>query len=381
MSTRESILFASSYPYFCSHHTPVFQGSGADLKHKRKHQKFDVFSQHYNVFVNVKVRYGKGLIRMECLCLPLSYEMQNSCETILNASTNFEGCASFMYGARLKIGGWNYPSTKIECFVEKESELCVSDRHWIELNAKKIECIVYLSDMNRNVEYVSIYCCEPCIQERDAPHDPSPAEIHNLCGYCIMPCNISFDVFHSLYPKRKQRGISSGDCVLNTNGNFVLCGRKNQLDFRGVRSISLMKDEMFHVCEMNMEELDTYVYMIVLKGSVGKALILNGIENFLYSRIGHWCECIFHAEEVCDVLEITNINWSVFQKQYPSFAISKWIVEGSKSVNIFVSRKGGTILRVTFPKNEKWDIVKEYEILNDSNIFLNILHFVLLGKL
>jgi len=377
------LLFACSYPYYASSHTPIFNTGNPNLKHKRKRQKFDLLSQNNNLLLVMKVAYVESeLVRVECLCLPLRFSMDSYYMSELSRESFFEGHAWFLFGAKMRVALWNQDRCKIECFCSAAiDEGTVFDEAFVRSHVDDIECVLYMSDVQARVASVKLSCMEARTHERLAPHRPAAAEIHNLCGFCRLPYDITFESFEKIQAKKqwkRNRKVTS-DYVLSTNGNFVLCGTNNQVDFRGGRSIALIEKDWKFISGLHMKDVQTFVYMMVMKGNIGKGLILDSHDNFLSSRIKAWSTCIFHYEEVCDVLEIAHLKWSVLKEIYPSLTFSATI-QACKSVNMFVSRKGGTIIRVTFGKSEAWDLCKEYAVLNDSNMLLNVLHRELLGK-
>lgn len=389
-----SYILVSSFPYFSSDHTPVHNSEYTidELKHKRKYMKFAKLSNTYNIMINVNVYSVCNDVRSEYLCIPLPNYMLCTNDVELSEENNYTGC---MFDMPIKVLQWNAPTCKIEIRWDNSSTFTSSqlvnflkDPEFIERERENMQCNIFMCDdynfaieSLNPIQKINIVMMTPQAHERIAPHYPACVETQNLCGYCILPHEI---IWESLKPvTKKRRGLKDSCCetILTTSGSYVLTSLRFKIDFRGVRSIKLVDRDMQLLSNLSLSDVSTYVYMMVLKASIGKGMYFR-CENdasYLQRRIHSWCSCKFKWEDVCDVLEISNIIWEKLEEAYPYMQICN-ITKNTGTLFIFVSRKGGAIIRLTFPKMTKWDIFSENDVISDCNKLMQLLHSILSGK-
>lgn len=439
-----NFVFATTYPYFCSKHTPVHNSICTEpmLKHKRKHKKYSLMSNTYNALLEIRVCHHNGDIRLEYLCVPLPFSpsSRDSTVNVLYEESDFRGNLDFLYGVPVEVKAWNQEICRLDFvlsgdFAEKEKgkEGMViheiwNNEHFLLENKDAIRCFLYMSDQlvysplheNHksqtkktdvcNISKICLMQHEPKMHERLAPHYPSPVSIQNLCGFCVLPYEITFKSFYPVSKKNKRQlceaeedeeeaKLSIGKCesLCTISGTFKLCASRVRIDFRGVRSLSLMEDDWEMISAVALENVDVFVYMIVLRGNIGKALFFGqetlftekeqgcylhdykGVGCFLGNGICRWCTCVVHADDVCEVLNVSKVNWEMFSTLYPEVHISD-ITKSAETLSMNISRKGGTIIRVTFSCGTRWNILCENQVVCDCNRLLNIFHTVALGK-
>jgi len=457
---NDPFVFASTYPYFLSSHTSVHNSKTVppSLKHKKKHRKFDILSNSYNSLIEIRICLFNGDVRFEHLCLPLPFS-PNPAEfelsvTYLDNRTDFCGYLSFLFGVPIKVAGWNVEECRIDVLVKNGDQITSggvqalwAEESFLEHNKENVYCLLYLTDYfcrteedgYPNIEKISISQFEPKYQERIAPHKGTSVSIQNLCGFCNLPYEISFRSFYPVSKKSKRTleiiieaqrqsfyanpmglcdedmtediGISPenhpGRCesLVMLSGTFKLCSNCTRIDFRGVRSVSLIREDWETISGIPIDSVSMYVYMVVLKGNLGKSLffrqmdiscfssyqspnskhhivdLTHGGPNkcFLTNGIWEWCQSSIHLEDVCEVLCIDSINWDVFLAKYPSVPISD-MTRNAESMNINISRRGGTIIRLTFPQKTMWNALHEHEVVSDCNKILNVLYDVAHGR-
>jgi hypothetical protein len=222
---------------------------------------------------------------------------------------------------------------------------------------------------------------EPKSHELIAPNHATCVEAQNICGYCILPYEITWSCFEKVLKRKRSMRYSNCEAISTTSGSYVLTNLKFKIDFRGVRATQLLEKDIKLLTNIEFDEVQSFVYMMVLKANIGKGMFLksNSEITYLSRRISDWCTCELKFEDVCDVMEISCIDWLKLKTRYPSIQISDK-VQRTKSFYIFISRKGGAILRLTFHKKNLWNLVSEQEVLCDCNKLVHLLKNILNGK-
>jgi len=80
-----------------------------------------------------------------------------------------------------------------------------------------------------------------------------------------------------------------------------------------------------------------------------------------------------HHTDVCHTVELKDIQWSMF---IPSPHALLLLAKSS----FHVSRRGGAMLRIIFPRGTSWSLEAEQAILNDSNRFMDAIRRLLRGQ-
>ena len=159
----------------------------------------------------------------------------------------------------------------------------------------------------------------------------------------------------------------------------------------------MLADDWLCITGQSLEETSVSVYMLVLKGRLGVPVMLNATLDalphlprddddsasssssslcYIANRMQVWCDDIRRNADVCDTLELRGIHWdALFAGIRP---VAPQLLLGVSSV--YISRRGGVMMRTLFPRKTKWSIDSEEAVLSDCNALLCILQLVLSGK-
>ena len=212
------------------------------------------------------------------------------------------------------------------------------------------------------------------------PHEKTrEVSVQNMCGSCIAPYQL--DLSSLQYISKTKKMFSSCESFSTVTGNFVLCSNKFRVDFRGVRSISAMRSDWKLITGLNIDDVSTTLYLLVLKGCVGKAVAFHDRSShdccYLIQQTAQWCTGLLHFGDICDVIELDNIQWA----KMPCLT-SKTICDTTlkAKINVHISRKGGTVIRLVFSPPTSWDASIEQDVISDCNFLLDTLSHILNGK-
>jgi hypothetical protein len=371
-------------------------GIALDIEKGQCHQMF----MSHLLAIQILIKYKDSGIRLEYLCMPMFEEFKdtfigNELEPtifvgVLESQNNFCGIIHF---PKKSIG------------IKKENEKMNETKMIIVYNTTQNEYQCYMDVCETNIENIEYIRINMHINENEkvlCPLAPKNVDIQNLCGSCALKeSEISFECFkkvsrikHKRVQKtsgvlctendtRKEmcsfnvRGIS--ESVLSTSGTFVLCLNNQKVDFRGVRTILDVENDWFYVSGIPISEVYIHVYMIVLKGQIGKALYFDDGCRYLIDCIQEWCTCNLSFDDVCYSLMLSNIQWEKVFGSIFILPITKTVRE-SKNVNLDISRRGGVVIRFIFDNDTLWDYRKECDVVFDANRILNVIYHYLDGK-
>ena len=239
---------------------------------------------------------------------------------------------------------------------------------------------------------------------RLAPNAPSEFTIQNACGSwdlpepidiksTALPLTLSSAVLRRLAqplknkPKQPKQSKfltrANQDSIHTISGTFVVSAHKHRVDFRGVRIFQRMLADWLQLLgcwtlkRMQQENITCRIYMVLLKGNLGYSLALHEPLNYvmLWTR-GGWGHCrvrLADEHQVCDVLELINIEWThaLWAGEHATVRKAETTLE--------ISRKGGAVVRVVFPKNTPWDHASETDVRQSCNILWGAMRRVLSG--
>ena len=207
----------------------------------------------------------------------------------------------------------------------------------------------------------------------DKPNVACPFKIQNACGAWLMTYPIYLDPVTTIMrrssnsatvptidgkkKKKKVRGRFHHDKVDTISGTFVVSPGGARVDFRGVRNYeNMLCDWLLLLGSINKERMESdgiqcSIYMLLLKGNLGYSLALKAPINYVLTHsFGAWesASVRFADFQVCDVLEMIDINWD-----YVKWAAVHAVVKQGKT-NMEISRRGGVVMRIVFPKKTVW---------------------------
>lgn len=392
------VVITRSFPFFCSEFTPVFnptlKGGTPNFKHKRKFSRFQLLSNIYHLVIEIRIKWKNGDVRLEHVCLPINFQPEYVYDCIdLYYTNNFEGWNCFLPNTIIKVRDWNSPNTRIECELDVDpyyhethmQNLNLNDHNfedWIENPHCMLSTFLYLPDgirQKREIEKISLHIASPEFHEKNAPHSKVFASIQNLCGSFMLPCEIR-NVGCKQKRRRGSESQESGcEVLFMTSGTFVLSANRFKLDFRGCKSIFHMQSDVKMLTGLDMKDLDPHIYMVVLKGCIGKLVEFKSDENYVSRRIWEWCICTFRNDDVCDILEISDIVWEKLEQNYVMKLQLSSAMKSTHKFHIYISRKGSIIVRLIFPGKFVWSVSVEERVLFDCNQILELFYAILSG--
>jgi len=207
------------------------------------------------------------------------------------------------------------------------------------------------------------------------PHPKKNFRIQNACGSCTTPYQLNLSCFKHLSKKKKK--FSACESLSTVTATFVLCLNRCRVDFRGVRSIEAMSHDWKLVSGLDISEVSTSIYLLVMKGCIGRSLMLTSETCFLANATASWCTPSLHFDDLCDILELGDIDWDkIFARPLNSASDAT----KKAKTQVIISRRGGVVIRMVFPKDTPWDISSERDVLSDCDRLLDLLDEILAGK-
>jgi hypothetical protein len=207
------------------------------------------------------------------------------------------------------------------------------------------------------------------------PHPKKNFRIQNACGSCTTPYQLNLSCFKHLSKKKKK--FSACESLSTVTATFVLCLNRCRVDFRGVRSIEAMSHDWKLVSGLDISEVSTSIYLLVMKGCIGRSLMLTSETCFLANATASWCTPSLHFDDLCDILELGDIDWDkIFARPLNSASDAT----KKAKTQVIISRRGGVVIRMVFPKDTPWDISSERDVLSDCDRLLDLLNEILAGK-
>ncbi len=187
------------------------------------------------------------------------------------------------------------------------------------------------------------------------------------------------------------------DIVSTLGGTLSLCPERFQIDFRGTRSMRMLAADWASITHTPLQETNVSAYMVVLKGRLGAAVMLNGAtepqpimlvpmvgdaaadssrECYIANRMRLWCTEIRRHTDVCETVELRGIRWDALFAHTRTIAAP--LLAGLSSA--YISRRGGVMMRLIFPRRTPWSIDLEDAVVADCNALLQILRAALGGS-
>jgi hypothetical protein len=242
---------------------------------------------------------------------------------------------------------------------------------------------ICLQDARSQVLYVWIIAFSVGTMKRMEvlPHPYSQFRVENSCGSCTGLFDVDFMEIKQMATHRKKKGCMGGDIISTLGGTLSLCPERYRIDFRGTRSMRMLAVDWDVITRKPLDETTVSAYMLVLKGRLGAAVILTGTDGhvetcYIANRMQKWCDEVKRNADVCDSVELKGIRWNALF--YHKREVSQPLLLGKSSVHI--SRRGGVMMRVLFPRQTQWSIALEENVVADCNELLQILRTALNGK-
>ena len=232
--------------------------------------------------------------------------------------------------------------------------------------------------------------------QEELAHTPHDFRIENTCGACIL--DESFDRewmkphMLRLLDGPAAASSSTPSLIATMAGTFAPCVRRTmQVDYRGVRSVAAMTAEWRLLA--GRPAVRTQVYMLVLKANLGASVLIvdhgsipDGLTGvgaeiardgcgicFLAERMSRWCDDFTQHVDVCLTLQLRGLAWT---KLFPD------VCEPLRHARtcMYVSRRGGLMLRLLFRRNTPWGPDDEAAVVRDCDRLLAFMRAILAGK-
>ena len=258
---------------------------------------------------------------------------------------------------------------------------------------KQAHIEIFLQDAEEDVLYVWIISFPShCLMGRMAilPHPYCAFSVENCCGSCTGLFDVDFAEIKRMMAVRTKR--AGCDVISTLGGTLSLCPERFQIDFRGTRSMRLLAADWGVITRKPLQETSVSAYMLVLKGRLGAAILLNeeppvpppswpivdagGGCCYLVNRMQMWCAEVRRQDDVCATVELRGIRWDALFAH--TRVIAAPLLKGSCSV--YISRRGGVMMRLLFPARTPWSIALEDAVLSDCNALLQILRAAVGGR-
>ena len=278
-----------------------------------------------------------------------------------------------------------------------------ADAFFYEQSEGELE--LHLADDEQDVDELCIMIYSMSRRERILPNPASPFKIQNACGawtypgarnweYIVRPLTASVALRRQLAPpppKKSKKphhhhnaGQQQYECIHALSATFVMTKSYHRMDFKGARSFRRMQDDWLSLlgnvspAYLLTENISCSVYMLLLRADLGYTLLLSH-PNYLLLRVFHGCEnpqLRLDEYHVCDVLELAGIRWDYSLWQMGAMDHS-FVRLGTTTLEI--SRKGGVVMRMIFPKNTVWSQEAETSVLDSCYALWCGLRYALAG--
>lgn len=239
---------------------------------------------------------------------------------------------------------------------------------------KHVAWHLFLTDAAMDVCYVWIipFSCGAIRRMAVLPHPARPFTIENCCGSFKGLVDVDF---RALKRMSYQRTIV--DIVFMLGGTLFLLPERRQVDFRGVRTMQMLGADWRGATGKALDDCSITAYMVVLKGRLGLPLLPES--DYLMRRIEAWCGGATRRDDVYDCVELHDINWpALMDRVYGRECTSAALLSGRSSV--YLSRRGGVMMRLLMPAETAWSEAAERGVLEDSNRLLDALRAALSGR-
>ena len=230
----------------------------------------------------------------------------------------------------------------------------------------------------------------PFHMERRTIIDPycfRPFSIENCCGSVTGLFDVNFrelkaaagDMFDapSDLGKRgkKNRKRSKRSCTIISmlGGTLTLCPERYQIDFRGARSVRLLKADVEGMVGQPIEGRSVGTYMMVLKGCMGAPVVTTSVDCYIAARMTPWYKDAHWHNDVGEMIELSGIRWDkLFHSVPEALRLGK--------ASACITRRGGVMLRLVFPPKTAWTPMTEDDILAGGRRLMDQLIMAVSGK-
>jgi hypothetical protein len=221
----------------------------------------------------------------------------------------------------------------------------------------------------------------------ELPHPPHDFRIENTCGTCMLE-----EPIHRAWLRPFIVDSRHTPLITSVAGTFAPCVKRDmQVNYHGVRSVASMLQTWALLSKQPIAQ--THVYMLVLSANLGKPVMLvdegtlppglcgDGLQLakegrgicFLAERMAPCYRKFSQQLDVCLALELHGFAWAELfpEAQEPLLRAQ---------TTIQISRRGGVMLRLVFPRNTVWTVETEATVVRDCNRLLACMRVLLAGR-
>jgi hypothetical protein len=214
------------------------------------------------------------------------------------------------------------------------------------------------------------------------PYCFRPFSIENCCGSVTGLFDVNFRELNAiaanmfdktLDKKKRKRSKRSCTIIPMLGGTLTLCPDRYQIDFRGARSVRLLKADLEGMVGQPVDETKVGTYMMVLKGCLGAPVVTTSADCYIAVRMAPWYNDAHWHNDVGEMIELREIRWGKLFNEVPDALCS-----GKASACI--TRRGGVMLRIVFPPKTVWTPNAEDDILAGGRRLMDQLLLAVSGK-
>jgi hypothetical protein len=216
------------------------------------------------------------------------------------------------------------------------------------------------------------------------PYCFRPFGIENCCGSVTRLFDVNFrdlsaiaaDMFEIMADKKKRKRSKRSCTIISMlGGTLTLCPERYQIDFRGARSVRLLKPDIEGMIGQSIEETSFGTYMMVLKGCLGAPVVTTSSDCYIAIRMAPWYIDAHWHNDVGEMVELRGIRW---RKLFDNHSVPEALCLGKASACI--TRRGGVMLRIIFPPKTVWTTAAEADILTGARRLMDQLILAVSGK-
>ena len=216
------------------------------------------------------------------------------------------------------------------------------------------------------------------------PYCFRPFGIENCCGSVTGLFDVNFRdlsataaaMFDNTVDKKKRKRSKRSCTIISMlGGTLTLCPERYQIDFRGARSVRLLKADVEGMIGQTIDETRVGTYMMVLKGCLGSPVVTTSADCYIAVRMEPWYIDAHWHNDVGEMVELRGIRWG---KLFDNHSVPEALSLGKASACI--TRRGGVMLRIIFPPKTVWTAVAEADILTGGRRLMDQLVLAVSGK-
>jgi hypothetical protein len=214
------------------------------------------------------------------------------------------------------------------------------------------------------------------------PYCFRPFSIENCCGSVTGLFDVNFrelnaivgDMFEAPAGKKKRKRSKRSCTIISMlGGTLTLCPERYQIDFRGARSVRLLKADVEGMVGQSLEDRVVGTYMMVLKGCLGVPVVTTSADCYIAVRMTQWYKEAHWHNDVGEMIELSGIRWDKLFYDVPeALRLGK--------ASACITRRGGVMLRIVFPPKTAWTQMAEDDILEGGRKLMDQLLMAVSGK-